>query len=232
VDCEAPLGASRQEGNDVTEEAGLGHNKPPLEDRIFADPDVTEADVIAVVMARLKRGGAEALAENSARAKQLAANAKRLPTALDEKTAIAALELLAALDVHAERAEAVREALVDMVKKAAADATALCKPLDAGLAPLEKGLRPLFVEYLTKELDRHNAERTPGEQRMPSITVRGPSGSKATLTDAYQTVVTDAAAVEREYCVPDMALIEAAIAEGKKVSGTGRERCPTLRVTK
>lgn len=226
------MSASRQEGNDVTEEAGMGHNKAPLEDRIFADPEVTEADVIAVVMTRLKKASAEGLAQNTARAKQLAANAKRLPEALDEKTAISALELLAALDLHTERAEAVRAVIVDMLKKAAADATALCKPLDAGLAPLEKGLRPLFIQYLTGELDRHNAERTPGEQKMPSITLRGPSGSKATLTDGHQTVVLDPAAVPREYCMPDMALIEAAIAEGKEVVGTGRERSPTLRVTK
>lgn len=216
----------------ISTEPGFGHNNPPLEDRIFADPDVTEAAVLRIVVDRLKRTSAEAVAAATARAKQLAANGKRIPDALDDRTALAALELLAAIDLHAQRVDDAKAVMVEALKAAADEAAKLCKPMEAGVAPLEKTLRPLFVTYLTTKLDEHNAARTAGEPKMPSYTLRGPSGSKATLTDAQKTVVTDPAAVPREFCSPDQTLIEAALAEGRQVPGTGLERSPTLRVTK
>lgn len=216
----------------MTDKPGLGHNMPPLEDRIFADPETTEADVLGVVMGRLKRQSADGIAGCVRRAKALAANSKSMPEKLDEDNVMGALELIAALDQHAQRVDEVKSVLLESIKAAADEANKLCKPMEAGLAPLEKNLRPMLVEYLTGLLDRHNAERVGDEPKLTSLTLRGPSGSKASLTDGSKVVVTDAAAVPREFCVPDAALIDEATKAGRKVPGTGVERAPTLRVTK
>lgn len=216
----------------MTDKPGLGHNMPPLEDRIFADPETTETQVIEMVMKRLKKQAAEGIAACTARAKVLASNSKAMPGKLDEKTVMGALELIAALDQHTQRVEEVKSLLVESIKGAADEANKLCKPMEAGLAPLEKSLRPMLIEYLTEQLDRHNAERIGDEPKLASFTLRGPSGSKASLTDGSKVVVTDSAAVPREFCVPDATLIDEAIKAGRKVPGTDVERAPTLRVTK
>lgn len=213
-------------------DVGPGHNEPPLEDRLFTDPQITPAAVLEAVASHLRREREKSISDLADRAKALAANRKRLPEKLDEAGALAALSLLSALDLHGERVAEEREAVVSAAKAVTDELVALCKPLDAGLAPLEKDLRPLLEVYVLEKLDAHNAERTDGESPMTSFTLRGPSGAKATVTDGWENAIVDPAAVPRDLCVPDQKLVDSAVAERKTVPGVERRRKPALRISK
>lgn len=225
----------------MQEDIGIGHNKPSLEDRIFGDPEVTVSDVLDAVASRIRRERTASIDEVSARARNLAGNADRIPEALDAQGAMKALELLSAIDLHSERVVEQREEAMAKVKSLMDDVSAMCKELDAGISPLEKKLRPLLEQYLVAKLDAHNAEREGGEEKLGSITERGPSGSKATYVDGWKNVVVDPSKVPAEYKVPDQKMIDKAIEASMKKAGGGqplviggveRRRSGTLRVSK
>lgn len=218
--------------NETAPQHGMGHNMPPLADRIFAEPDADVASVLQAVLQRIRSDRSESVAGVSARAKALAANTKRLPKELDGTSVGTALDLLADIGVHSERAGEEKDAVLSTAKAVTDALAADCKPLEAGLAPLEKALRPLLVEYLTKRLEAYNATLHEGDDRLTSVTERGSSGARATLTVEKATVIVDAAAVPRDLCVPDVALIEKAMAEGRHVPGVEVGNSPTLRVYK
>lgn len=212
--------------------ATIGHNQPTLEDRIFSDPSITAQDVLEAVGARLKQEHQDEINALTDRAKQLTANGSRLPETLTQEGAIAALELIHAIDQHEERVKTERDTLVATAKTFMDEMAGFCKPIDAGLAALTKKMRPLLEEFLFSRLDAHNAEREGTEELKTSITERGPSGSKATLVEGWENIVTDPNLIPRDLCVPDQKLIDKAIAEGREVPGTEKKRSGSLRVSK
>lgn len=211
---------------------GIGHNKAPLSERIFSEPDATIGSVLAVVLDRIRTENREGVEAVSKRAKMLATNSKRLPKELDDDTVGTALDLLADLGVHSEAASERKDAVLSTAKSVSDALAADCKPLEAGLAPLEKAIRPLLVAYLTKRLDSYNGSLQEGDERMTSVTARGTSGARATLSVERTPVVVDADAVPRDLCVPDMDLIGKALADGRVVPGVEERDSPTLRVYK
>ncbi len=213
-------------------EHGIGHNKAPLSERIFAEPDADVGSVLAVVLERIRSDNREGVEAVSGRAKMLGANTKRLPKELDDETVGRALDLLADLGVHSESASERKEAVLATAKSVTDALAADCKPLEAGLAPLEKAIRPLLVAYLVKRLDSYNASLQEGDERLTSVTARGTSGARATLSVEKAPVVVDADAVPRDLCVPDMDLIGKALADGRVVPGVEERDSPTLRVYK
>lgn len=213
-------------------EHGIGHNKAPLSERIFAEPDADVGSVLAVVLERIRSDNREGVEAVSGRAKMLGANTKRLPKELDDETVGRALDLLADLGVHSESASERKEAVLATAKSVTDALAADCKPLEAGLAPLEKAIRPLLVAYLVKRLDSYNASLQEGDERLTSVTARGTSGARATLSVEKAPVVVDADAVPRDLCVPNMDLIGKALADGRVVPGVEERDSPTLRVYK
>lgn len=212
--------------------AGMGHNRPSLEDRIFAEPDATIASVLEAVRDRIRSETAGDIASASARAKSLSGNTKRLPAALDERTFGSALDLLAEIGVQVERAGEVKTETVAAAKGVADALAADCKPMEAGIAPLEKALRPLIENHLRERLDAHNASLPEGHERMTSLTLRGASGARATITVATENVVVDATLLPREVCSPDQALIDAEIERTGKVPGVEVRPKTSLKVYK
>lgn len=213
-------------------DVGIGHNRPSLADRIFAEPDATIATVLEAVRDRIRADTAGDIADASARAKSLSGNAKRLPKALDDETFGKALDLLAEIGVQVERAGDLKTETVTAAKGVADALAADCKPMEAGIAPLEKSLRPLIENYLRERLDTHNATLPDGHERMTSLTLRGASGARAAITVGTENVVVDAALVPREMCSPDQALIDAEIERTGKVPGVEVRPKTSLKVYK
>lgn len=213
-------------------DVGIGHNRPSLADRIFAEPDATIATVLEAVRDRIRADTAGDIADASARAKSLSGNAKRLPKALDDDTFGKALDLLAEIGVQVERAGDLKTETVTAAKGVADALAADCKPMEAGIAPLEKSLRPLIENYLRERLDAHNATLPDGHERMTSLTLRGASGARAAITVGTENVVVDAALVPREMCSPDQALIDAEIERTGKVPGVEVRPKTSLKVYK
>jgi hypothetical protein len=210
----------------------IGHNRAPLSERIFAEPDATVASVLEAMLGHIRTQHEERVAALSARAKTLAANSKRLPEALDDATAAKALDLLSELALHSERAAEEKDAMLAAPKSVTDALAADCKKLETGLAALEKSIRPLLIGYLTSKLDIANSAMQEGDAPMTSITQRGPSGASATISMKTEIVVVDSDAIPRDLCVPDMALIEKARASGRDVPGVEERECPSLRVYK
>lgn len=211
---------------------GLGHNRAPLSERIFAEPDASIANVLNAVLERIRTDRAENVAQIAARAKVLASNSKKLPKELDDTTVAIALDLLAEIGVHSDRAGEEKEQVLSAAKSVSDALAGDCKPMEAGIAPLEKALRPLLTSYLESRLARHNESLQEGDEALMSLTARGASGARATLTLEKVTSVIDANAIPRDLCVPDVSLIEKAIAEGRDVPGIEVRDSPSLRVYK
>ena len=91
--------------------------------------------------------------------------------------------------------------------------------LEAGLAALEKSLRPLVEDALAKLLADANSELAEGEDPYATYTHRAQSGAKATVTIAPAPSISDEDAIPREYLVPDMKAIEKDFAAGKSIPG-------------
>jgi hypothetical protein len=214
--------------------AGMGHNKPPLEDWIFDHEDASVESVFAVLSGRIARDKAARVAELAKAAKALVGNLDRIPDELDDQTARKAYDLLAAIGAHEDRVEEIRQEVAEAAKTTLAALTALCKPVDEGIAKLDKKLRPLLTARLLAKIEAHDAERTEGEPRMTSLTEQGGSGSKATLTVAWKNEVVDAAAVPAAYTTssPDQKKIDEAVEKGIAVPGVTRRRDPALRISK
>lgn len=213
-------------------DVGIGHNRPSLADRIFAEPDATIATVLEAVRDRIRADAAGEIADASARAKSLSGNTKRLPKALDDETFGRALDLLAEIGVQVERAGDLKTETVAAAKGVADALAADCKPMEAGIAPLEKSLRPLIENYLRERLEAHNATLPDGHERMTSLTLRGASGARATITVGTENVVIDAALLPRGMCSPDQALIDAEIERTGKVPGVEVRPKTSLKVYK
>lgn len=214
--------------------AGIGHNEPPLEEWIFQHAGASVESVLAAVSARLARENAARVAELSDSARSLVANLDRIPRELDDDAASKAYELLAAIGLHEERVEEVRREVIESAKATLAELTALCKPVDDGIAKLDKKLRPLITARLLARIEAHDAERVKGEPLLTSLTEQGRSGAKATLTVTWRNEVVDASALPPEYTTstPDQKKIDAAVAGGTEVPGVERRRDPALRITK
>lgn len=220
------------DSNDDHGQAGIGHNRPSLADRIFAEPDATIVTVLEAVRDRIRSDTASDIANVSARAKSLSGNSKRLPEELDDDTFGAALDLLAEIGIHVERATDLKTETV-AASKAVTDAlSADCKPMEAGMAPLEKSLRPLIESYLAKRVAGHNEMLPDGQERMTSLTLRGPSGARATISVGSENVVVDADLVPRALCSPDQALIDAEMERTGKVPGVEARPKTSLKVYK
>lgn len=212
--------------------AVIGHNRPPLAERIFAEPDATVESVLAAMLGHIRSQHEIQVATLSARAKVLSANSKRLPEALDDVTVSKALDLLSEIALHSERAAEQKDAMLAAPKQVTDALVADCKKLEAGLAGLEKSIRPLLIDYLTSKLDNANSSMQDGDAPMTSISARGPSGASAAISMKSEIVVVDPDAVPRDLCVPDMTLIEKARASGRIVPGVEERECPSLRVYK
>lgn len=209
----------------------IGHNHAPLEERIFDDPSVSIEDVLTAVAARIERTNKPALETITKITDQLAANAPRLPETFSEEDARKALDLLDRLDQHSEVIAETRENVCAAAEKFVDTLKTLCKPLDGGLAALEKALRPRLESRLIADMDAHNGSLAPGEKLMSSLTIRGPSGAKATLVDGEEAVVVDAEKIPRNFCIPDAKKIAAAIKAGEKIPGVEGKRKTSLRIS-
>jgi len=214
--------------------AGVGHNNPPLEDWIFQHEDATVEAVFAVLSRRIARDKAERVSELAASAKALVGNLARIPDVLDDDSAKNAYDLLAAIGLHEDRVDEIRQEVVDGAKATLTALTALCKPVDEGIAKLDKKLRPLITARLLARIEAHDAERTEGEPLMSSLTEQGRSGSKATLTVSWRNEIVDASKVPQEYTAsaPDQKKIDEAVEKGVAVPGVERRRDPALRISK
>lgn len=213
---------------------GVGHNNPPLEDWIFQHEEASVDTVFAVLAQRISKDAAARVAVLAADAKALVANLDRIPKELDDDAAMRAYDLLAAIGVHEDRVEEIRQEVIDTAKTTLATLTSLCKPVDDGIAKLDKKLRPLLTARLLSKIEAHDSERTAGEPRMTSLTEQGRSGSKATLTVTWKNEIVDPKAVPAEYTTstPDQKKIDEAVEKGIAVNGVERRRDPALRITK
>ncbi len=221
----------------MTEESkvpGMGHNNPPLEDWIFQHEHATSEAVFAVLVNRLKREKSEEIASLSKTAKDLAANLKRIPDVLDDDSAPKAYDLIAAIGAHEERVEELREAVVSIAKSTLSDLTQACKPIDDGIAKLDKKLRPLIIDRLVAKIDRHDSERIQGEPLMTTISEQGRLGSKASVSVKWKNEIVDPDLVPEKYrsSIPDQSKIDEAVEAGTSVPGVERRRDPALRISK
>src|SRR3546814_14197424 len=57
-----------------------------------------------------------------------------------------------------------------------------CKPLDDGIAPLEKAVRNRITDAMISQIETHNNDRSESENAMNSLTLRASSGTRATLS--------------------------------------------------
>jgi hypothetical protein len=213
---------------------GVGHNNPPLEDWIFQHEDASVEAVFSVLSDRIARDKAARVSELAASAKALVGNLDRIPDVLDDESAKKAYDLLAAIGLHEDRVEEIRQDVIDTAKATLATLTALCKPVDDGIAKIDKRLRPLITARLLARIDAHDAERTEGEPLMSSLTEQGRGGSKATLTIGWRNEVVDASVLPPDYTAtaPDQKKIDAAVEKGIAVPGVERRRDPALRISK
>lgn len=209
----------------------IGHNHMPLEERIFQDPSVSVEDVLAAVTSRIERANKTIIDELTKTAKTLSGNKDRIPETFTNAEVLTALDLLARIDDHANDVAETKDKVLTAAQEFLKNLTLLCKPLDASLSPLEKSLRTAIAPAMEKALDEHNAERTEGETRMNSLTLRSASGAKATLIDSQELEVIYPSNVPREFCVPDPKLLAEALKNGREVPGTAKKRKTTLRIS-
>ncbi|MAM84583.1 MAG: hypothetical protein CL472_07955 [Acidobacteria bacterium] len=199
--------------------APIGHNNPPLEDRIFQEEGATIATVLAAVEARILREHEDAISEIEARAKTLSANAKRLPEKLDEAGLDKALDLLAEIGNHSGKASDEKTEITSDAKSTLDALTKRCKNLETGISALEKKLRPMIEEALIDQLQAENDQLPEGEKPHDSYTYRAQSGAKASISMNKAPSITDENLIPREYLVPDMKSIEKDFAAGKDIPG-------------
>lgn len=209
----------------------LGHNAPPLADRIFLDPDTDVEDVLGAVSERIQRQYANDLRAVSEQASQLAANRDRLPEALSDAQVGIALDLLGRLSTHDERVADLKDKVLSDAKRFIASLEALCSPLNEGISALEKALRVQLTSALVSRLDEHNAERTESEPKLATLTLRGSSGTKATISDSEEVVIDSVDDIPRKFLAPDLKKVAAAVKAGEEVPGTGRKRKTSLRIS-
>lgn len=214
--------------------AGVGHNNPPLEDWIFQHEDASIEAVFTVLSKRIARDSAARVEELAKSAKALVDNLDRIPDELDDESAKKAYDLLAAIGLHEDRVEEIRQDVIDGAKSTLAKLTAICKPVDDGIGKLDKKLRPLITARILSKIEAHDAERIEGEPLLSSYTETGRSGAKATVTVSWKNEVVDAKALPTEYttAVPDQKKIDAAVDKGIAVPGVERRRDPALRISK
>src|SRR3546814_2049941 len=86
-----------------------------------------------------------------------------------------------------------------------------CKPLDDGIAPLEKAVRNRITDAMISQIETHNNDRSESENAMNSLTLRASSGTRATLSLSEDHEIAAEAEVTREFCAPCPKLIGAAI---------------------
>lgn len=209
----------------------IGHNHVPLEERIFSDPSVSVDDVLAAVASRIQRQNADEMARLSSIAEQLSGNIERLPETFTEAEAKKALDLLARLDAHSDDAEELRTNVCQAAQTFVENLSVLCKPLDQGLAALEKALRPKIEQFLVSDLDSHNADLADGEAPMTSLTLRSASGAKATMTDSVEMEIADKSKIPTNFLIPDAKALGAAFKAGEKIPGLGEKRKTSLRIS-
>lgn len=209
----------------------IGHNHMPLEERIFSDPSVSVGDVLTAVASRVERQYDKIIKDLADTAKALSGNKDRLPETFGQADVQKGLDLLARMDSHSTAVTQTRETVLKSAEEFVASLKALCKPLDEGLAPLEKTLRASITPALERILDEHNADRTDAEAKLGSFTIRAASGAKATLVDGEDVEVISPTEVPREFCVPDPKLLLVALKEGKEVPGTAKKRKTSLRIS-
>ena len=203
--------------NDQT--PSIGHNDPPLEDRIFQEPGATIATVLASVESRILREHEDAIAVMEKRAEALSENSSRLPKTLEGEDLDKALDLLSDMAAHSAGATEEKDSVIQDAKSTYDALTKRCKNLEAGLAALEKKLRPLVEDALIARLHEENEQLPEGEKPYATYTHRAQSGAKATITMAPTASISDESAIPREYLVPDMKAIEKDFAAGKDIPG-------------
>lgn len=209
----------------------IGHNRPPLRDRIFADPETSLEDVFEATAAHIKSTYQPDIDDITARTRILANNKDNLPDSLNDNEIGTALDLLAALTHQAEQIQETKNAVLAAVTNLVSDLNALCKPMEAGLGDLEKAVRSRLTDALSLRIDNHNKQRTEGEPIMTSLTLRGSSGAKATLIDGKEPQVSSSDLIPEKFMIPDTKAITAAWKKGESVPGVDERRKLSLRVT-
>lgn len=199
--------------------APIGHNNPPLEDRIFQEEGATIATVLEAVSARIIREHEDELGKLEGRAKSLSANSKRLPDQIGSEDLDKALDLLAEMGLHSASAAEEKTAVTEEAKNAYDKLVKRCKDLEAGFTALEKKLRPMIEAALISQLESENEKIAEGEEAFTSYTHRAQSGAKATITMTKAPSISDESLIPRDYLVPDMKAIEKDFAAGKNIPG-------------
>lgn len=211
--------------------AGIGHNYSPLHERIFSDPEISVEDVLAAVSTHIKSQNHLDINHLSTSAAALSTNQERLPETFGQIQITSALNLLAHMDAHADRVTETKASMLGAAETFVSNLKKDCKPLDEGIAPLEKILRARIVDGMIEHIDAHNSERTEHEDLMGSLTLKGSSGARATLSIGEEIVIEAEAEIPREFCTPCPKLIAAAIKSGTNVPGVKQKRKPSLRIT-
>lgn len=211
--------------------SNIGHNHRPLENRIFDDPSVSVEDVLEAVSARIQRTNDEILTTLTEAAKALSGNKERLPASFCDADIMTALELLSHISKHNEKVDEQKGQMLTAVKEFTSTLDALCKPLNEGLKDLEKIVRERMQTAYLASVDQHNEERSESETPMTSLTLRAPSGAKATLIIGEDIDIQSAADIPRKFLTPDLKLLAAAVKKGEKVPGVEKKRKPSLRVS-
>jgi hypothetical protein len=210
---------------------GLGHNSITLRDRIFSDPEISVRDVLSAVSDHIQTTNKSDLESLTASATMLAGNKERLPEDFEAHHISSGLNLLAHMDAHSERAASARENMIADAESFVAELKASCKFIDEGISPLEKLLRSKITDHMLRSIDDHNAERSPTEEHMKTLTLRASGGAKATLSIGTDIEIESQEQIPREFCIPCPKLIAAAVKNGKNVPGIKEKRKPTLRIT-
>src|SRR3546814_2174132 len=99
----------------------------------------------------------------------LASTEDRIPEDYDERHIGSVLNFLSNVDEHGSK---VAETLLSILSAAEDSVSRLkiaCKPLDDGIAPLEKAVRKRITDAMISQIETHNNDRSESENAMNSL---------------------------------------------------------------
>src|SRR3546814_8818963 len=121
----------------------------------------------------------------------LASNKDRIPEDFDERHIGSALNLLSHVDEHGSKIAETRLAILSTAEDFVSRLKIACKPLDDGIAPLEKAVRNRITDAMISQIETNNNDRSDRKStRMNSSTncaARMPSSALKTKTITIHT---------------------------------------------
>lgn len=134
-----------------------------------------------------------------------------------------------------KEADAKLRSIIDPLKTATENARELFRPFKESIVEVEAQIKAAmlaYVETTTKERARLDAKFEAGSIKKASTYLDKAAELEVTdnLRNTWALVEVDASATPREYLVPDLAKIKAALKEGKKVKGWKYEQQKTIAI--